>query len=222
MLFDWDFQQGADSAPAALYNAFYRNLLALTFEELPEDHRPDGGDKWWIVLDSLLDQPRSAWWDDQSTDAVEDRDAILARALTDAVSELTSRLGDDPADWRWGDLHTLELENGTFGQSGIAPIEWLFNRGPQGTSGGGDIVNATNWNAREGYEVTAVPSMRMIVDLSNFDDSRWIQLTGNSGHAFHANYDDQFPLWRVGANLPMRWERDSIEASATHTLTLRP
>ena len=64
--------------------------------------------------------------------------------------------------------------------------------------------------------------MRMIVDMSNMDESRWIQLTGNSGHAFHDNYDDQFDLWRVGANLPMRWERRTIEAEATHTLTLRP
>ena len=31
-----------------------------------------------------------------------------------------------------------------------------------------------------------MPSMRMIVDLANLDASRWIQLTGNSGHAFHA------------------------------------
>ena len=52
-----------------------------------------------------------------------------------------------------------------------------------------------------------MPSMRMIVDLANLDESRWIQLTGNSGHAFHANYDDQFELWRTGQNLPMRWDR---------------
>jgi hypothetical protein len=45
------------------------------------------------------------------------------------------------------------------------------------------------------YTVDAVPSMRMIVDLSNVDTSRWVRLTGNSGHAFHPNYDDQFELW---------------------------
>ena len=61
--------------------------------------------------------------------------------------------------------------------------------------------------AGEGYEVDAVPSMRMIVNLANLDDSRWIQLTGNSGHAFHPNYADQFELWRTGQTLPMRWNR---------------
>ena len=62
----------------------------------------------------------------------------------------------------------------------------------------------------------------MIVDLSNLDASRWVQLTGNSGHAFDAHYDDQFELWRTGANLPMHWDRASIEADATDTLTLTP
>ena len=151
-----------------------------------------------------------------------DMSATVSLALADAVAELTAAQGDDPAGWRWGRLHTLELVNATFGRSGIAPVEWLFNRGPAGTSGGDAIVNATGWSADEGYEVDAVPSMRMIVDMSNLDASRWIQLTGNSGHAFHDNYDDQFELWRTGGNIPMRWERATIEAAAVHTLTLSP
>ena len=64
--------------------------------------------------------------------------------------------------------------------------------------------------------------MRMIVDLSNLDASRWVQLTGNSAHAFSPNYSDQFELWRTGQNLPMHWERASVEAESAHTLTLTP
>jgi len=54
--------------------------------------------------------------------------------------------------------------------------------------------------------------MRMIVNLSNLDDSRWIQLTGNSGHAFATTYDDQYERWRTGP----------IDAASEHTLTLTP
>jgi penicillin G amidase len=222
LLFDWDFQQGADSAAAALFNVFYRNLLLRTFDELPDGRGIDANDRWWIVFDTLLDEPTSPWWDETATSTVEDRDATLGQALADAVAELSSLQGDDPGKWRWGGLHQLALTNATFGTSGIAPIEWLFNRGPAETAGGSSIVNATGWSPLDGYGVDWVPSMRMIVDLSNLDESRWVQLTGNSGHAFHPNYDDQFPLWRVGENLPMRWDRPSIEAAATDTLTLVP
>jgi penicillin amidase len=170
----------------------------------------------------LLDDPRSAWWDDRSTAKVETRDDILGYALADGYTLLHNRLGKDPSTWTWGGIHTLALRNATFGNSGIGPIEWLFNPDIEGVSGGDAIVNATGWDAADGYEVDAVPSMRMIVDLSNLDESRWIQLTGNSGHAFHPNYDDQFELWRGGQNLPMRWNLDTIKSEATDTLTLAP
>jgi penicillin amidase len=226
MLSTWDFQQPADSSAAALYNVFWRHLMMRTFDELPADHKPNGDDRWWEVMRSLLADPHSDWWDDRSTSTVEGRDDILVEAMDDAVGELTSKLGSDPAKWHWGDLHQLGLINQTFGTSGIAPVEWLFNRGPAAVSGGSSIVNATGWDANgpadDPYTVTAVPSMRMIVDLSNLDASRWVQLTGNSGHAFAANYDDQFDLWRTGQNLPMHWERASVQSDATHTLTLSP
>jgi len=98
----------------------------------------------------------------------------------------------------------------------------MFNVGPVDTSGGQAIVNATGWDARNGYQVDWVPSMRMIVDLSNLDGSRWVQLTGESGHAFSAHYHDQLELWRTGRNLPMRWNRDAIVHESVDHLTLRP
>jgi penicillin amidase len=153
---------------------------------------------------------------------VERRDDILSAALSSAHEELTERLGSDPAQWRWGDLHTLTLRSATFGMSGIGPVEWLFNSGPHPVGGGSGIVNATGWEPRSGYEATAVPSMRMIVDLGDLDSSRWIQLTGNSGHAFDEHYADQFDLWRTGRYLPMRWSREVIADKARHTLLLRP
>jgi penicillin amidase len=62
--------------------------------------------------------------------------------------------------------------------------------------------------------------MRMIVDLSNLDASRWVNLTGESGHAFSTHYADQFDLWRTGRTLPMRWDRATIEREASDRLVL--
>ncbi|MEW2384669.1 penicillin acylase family protein [Micromonospora sp. NPDC047707] len=229
---DWDFQQPAEgaagstegrgSAAAAYYNATWRHLLAATFDELPEDNRPDGDDRWYEVVRGLLAQPESPWWDRRDTPQVERRDDILRSAAGEAATELRRDQGDRPADWRWGRMHTLTVRNQTFGTSGIGPVEWLFNAEPVGVSGGDAIVNATGWDAADGYEVDAVPSMRMIVDLADLDESRWIQLTGNSGHAFHPNYDDQLELWRTGRTLPMRWDRTTVEAEAARTLILQP
>ena len=72
----------------------------------------------------------------------------------------------------------------------------LFNRGPFPVGGGTSVVNATGWTLGEGFETVTVPSMRMVVDLSDFDASRWNQFTGTSGHTYHPNYIDQTEAWQ--------------------------
>jgi penicillin amidase len=224
LLRGWDFTQGRDSAGAAYFNAVWRHLLRRTFDdELPEGGRPGGGDRWYEVVRTLLDRSADPFWDDVRTlDRHETRDDTLRAAMADARAELRDLLGDRPDEWHWGDLHTLELTNESFGTSGIAPVEWLFNRGPLRVGGGKDAVDATGWDATAGYEVDWVPSMRMVVNLADLDRSRWVNLTGASGHAFSATYADQAGLWADGATTPMRQTERAVRADAVDTLTLTP
>jgi penicillin amidase len=224
LLRDWDFRMDADSAGAAYYNVVWRNLLELTFnDELIGDARADGGDRWFAVMTELLERPEDQFWDLQSTDeTVEQRDDILRQAMLDARDDLTSLQSPNPDEWSWGDLHELELRSSTLGESGIGVVERLFNRGGWEVGGGGAIVDATSWDAREGYEVVAAPSMRMVVSLADLDDSRWINLTGVSGHAFNDHYTDQTDLWAEGETLPWAFSDDAVEESGEDTLTLEP
>ena len=219
----WDFDQDADSPGAAYFNAVWRNLLARTFhDELPKGQWPDGGERWFSLVESILDRPGNHWWDDVTTPSIrETRDQILAAAMRDARDELTMIQSRNPGDWRWGKMHKLELVNPTLGDSGVGLVNRLFNRGPFKVSGGNGIVNATSWDAAEGYEVTAVPSMRMVVDLDDLDSSRWIQLTGASGHAFHDHYLDQQDLWSKGETLPWAFGEKAVDEATDDTLTLK-
>jgi penicillin amidase len=221
LLAGWDARADVDSPEAAYFAVFWRTLLDCMFAELPEGTRPSGGDRWIAVVDRLVDEPDSTWWHHAETGAT-GRDQVLAEALGEAWSEATTRLGGDPSRWQWGRLHTLTLTNQSFGESGIAPIEWLFNRGPYEVGGGSAIANAMSWDAQEGYEVRWVPSMRMVVDLADFDRSRWINLTGASGHAFHAHYADQAPKWQHGELIAWPYTRDAVTDAARDTLTLKP
>jgi penicillin amidase len=226
LLDGWDGQQTADSAPAAFLNAAWNHLQKRAFaDELYRNYneQPDGGDRWMLLVRRLLQEPEDAWWDDVSTvGQVEHRDTILRAAVDDAVAELTALQGGDPTGWQWGRLHTLELRNATFGESGIGPIEWLFNRGPYQVGGGKDTVNATAWNAAFGYQVDWVPSMRMVVDLADLDASRYVNLTGASGHAFDAHYDDQAPLWVHGETIAWPFSAAALEEATHDLLTLVP
>ncbi|MDX3214342.1 penicillin acylase family protein [Streptomyces sp. ME02-6991-2B] len=270
LLEGWDFNQDSDSAPAAYFNAVWRNILKLAFgNKLPKELRPkgqcltvpaadqtgpvddlggapklvrecgqraadqaqpDGGDRWFEVVLSILDDEDNPWWttsptafyDKDSGRARTTRDELFAQAMKDARYELTAKLGKDIDTWSWGRLHTLELRNQTLGTGGPAVVRWLLNRGPWRIGGGEGAVNATGWNAAGGYEVVWVPSMRMVVSLDDFDKSRWINLTGASGHAYSSHYTDQTAKWADGELLPWVFTKQPVDGATQDTLSLTP
>jgi penicillin amidase len=223
LLVDWDHTQPADSAAAAYFNAVWRHLLQETFhDDLRLGNWPTGSARWFQVVTTLLDEPAHPWWDDADTDTVERRDDILRRAMMEARDDLTRRQARDPNRWTWGHVHRMDLESGTLGQSGIGLVERLFNRDGWEVGGGSGIVDATAWNPVEGYEVTNAPSMRMVVSLADFDESRWINLTGVSGHPASSHYSDQTELWVEGRYLPWAHSRAAVEEARETTLVLTP
>jgi penicillin amidase len=218
------FQATGRSSGAAVYMAVWRHLLANTFQdELPEDLWPKGGSRWFEVMEDLLAYPDDPFWDDVTTTRVETMNEILVASMTDAHAELAELLGEDMGDWMWGALHVATFENQTLGRSGIGPIEWLFNRtAPARVGGSPDLVNAVGWDTDESYIVDWVPSQRMVVDLSDLDSSTFVHTTGQSGHAFHANYDSMIEMWVDGEQGPMPWSRAAVEDVTSDTLTLVP
>jgi penicillin amidase len=224
LLNGWDFTQPMESAPAAFYNAVWKQMVARMFDSAAGTDviYASGGDRYWQVIQRIWDQPHDFWWDDKTQPGTQTRDQTLQASMAAAVDEVTGLQGSDPSAWRWGSLHTLVLRNQTLGVSGIGPVEAIFNRGPVETAGGGSIVNATGWTPKDGYGVTWAPSMRQIVDMSNLDNSTWVNLTGASGHAYNAHYDDQNDSWRTGLQYPWAFSRGAVEAAAVDTLTLTP
>ncbi|MFI6946760.1 penicillin acylase family protein [Streptomyces sp. NPDC050422] len=187
--------------------------------------QPDGGDRWYQVVANLMDKPDSEWWkapanrNDKATDS---REELFARAMKDARWELTAKLGKDITTWNWGRLHQLTLKNQTLGTEGPGLLQRALNRGPWNLGGGEAAVNATGWNAAGGYEVVWVPSMRMVVNVGDWDKSRWINLTGASGHAFSAHYTDQTDKWVNGELLDWSFGTNAVAGATKDTLTLKP
>ncbi|WP_328913917.1 MULTISPECIES: penicillin acylase family protein [unclassified Streptomyces] len=271
LLEGWDYNQDADSAAAAYFNAVWRNVLKLTFgNKLPKELRPkgqclrvppvgqtgpvdnldganstveecgqrdadeaqpDGGDRWFEVVRNILPDAGNSWWtmstkaffgDDTDKSHRSTRDQLLAQAMKDARYELTAKLGKDINTWSWGRLHKLDLKNQTLGTDGPGVLKWLLNRGSWQLGGGEAAVDATGWNAAGGYDIAWVPSMRMIVNLQNFDKSRWINLTGASGHAYNAHYTDQTGKWANGELLPWYYSDTQVDRTSEAKMALTP
>ncbi|WP_406269115.1 penicillin acylase family protein [Streptomyces sp. NBC_00191] len=187
--------------------------------------QPDGGDRWFEVVRRILKDEKNEWWHSPAsrTDAATvTRDQLLARAMEDARWELTAKLGKDATSWSWGRLHQLTLKNQTLGTEGPGFLQFVLNRGPWNLGGGEGAVNATGWNAAGDYSVIWVPSMRMVVNVGDWDKSRWINLTGASGHAYSAHYTDQTDKWADGELLDWAYGKQAVQARTVDTLKLTP
>lgn len=214
---NWDFMNDMDSSEAAFFNAFWNHLLISTFgDEFPDD--VPGSSRAFVIMQNLVQDVNDTWWDDVNTAERETRDLIFKTAVANAIEELEDKLGHNSDSWRWGDLHTRTFEN----PMGIGPLGLIFNRGPFPTSGGSSIVNNTGWSEGGDYRVGIVPSMRMVVDLSDMSNSFTIHPTGQSGHAFHRHYIDMAEPWGNIEFHPMLWTRAQVEADAEGQLTLIP
>ncbi|MGI5398361.1 penicillin acylase family protein [Streptomyces sp. CA-135486] len=185
--------------------------------------QPDGGDRWFEVVRRILKDEKNEWWRapaGRTEKAATTRDQLLARAMDDARWELTAKLGKDASSWSWGRLHQLTLKNQTLGTDGPGFLQFVLNRGPWNLGGGEAAVNATGWNAAGGYGVIWVPSMRMVVNVGDWDKSRWINLSGASGHAYSAHYTDQTDKWAKGELLDWAYGEQAVKAKTVDTLKL--
>ncbi|MFF4537477.1 penicillin acylase family protein [Streptomyces aureus] len=194
-------------------------------EREPDQAQPDGGDRWFEVIRKIIDDEHNDWWKlprTRTEKASTSRDALFGRAMADARWELTAKLGKDIDTWSWGRLHRLFLKNQTLGTAGPGFLQYMLNRGPWNLGGGEATVNATGWNAAGGYGVVWVPSMRMVVNLGDLDKSKWINLTGASGHAYSAHYTDQTELWAKGELLPWAFSKKAVDGRTSDTLVLKP
>ena len=225
------YPNDVDSSGAAYFNAVWANLMSLTFDdELSEGTSSKGGSRWIRVISVLMEDPRNPWWDDVSTVSItETRDELLLRALQNARNQLTNSLGKDADRWRWGDMHEARLTHPVLSPETVPGVlAWLTNPTPVEVSGGSSSVNATSWNASTdadgeiSYTVTAVPSMRMVVDLADLDASTWVMTSGTSGHPTSRHYADQIGAWARGETFPWPFTREAVDADAAATLTLTP
>ncbi|WP_082108649.1 penicillin acylase family protein [Microbacterium sp. Ag1] len=217
----WDGQNSASSAAAAYANVLWSNLVQNIFAEREQPLPIDGQGRLFTVVSAMLTDPSDPLWTNEQLD-VDGMEQMLALSAEEAYDELAALQGTTLSRWNWGDLHAITLTSDTLGSSGIAPIEALFNRGPFPVSGGASVVNATGWELGVSYATTTVPSMRMVVDLSDFDASTWNHLTGASGHAFHEHYTDQTADWAVGAQKPWAYSTQAVKSAAVDTLVLSP
>ncbi len=159
-------------------------------------HTDDSWNTGYYALPVLARDKSLAWCDDTATDGeVETCRALANRAMALTIDELTTRHGDDMQTWQWGATHTLHQSHRPMSQ--IPGMKDIFGiTTPVG--GGRFTVNVAGVSANPGNlnQSTFGPSYRGIFDMSDLENSLYVQPTGQSGNPFSEHFDDLFDQWR--------------------------
>jgi len=224
LLRGWDGDLTPDSPAACVYEAWCHQIAEVLLRPRLGDElftqaygRPQSSGSWRaVVLPRLLERPSARWF---GSDGEEARDELLRRALDVALDELTERLGADPSEWRWGDLHHVVFA----GPLAMLPgLEEVFTAGVVRVGGDDDTVLAGTFEPERRYDVVVIPSWRQIQDLSGPDASVGVHLPGQSGHPASPHWNDLLPLWASGGYHALPLTRLEVERAAGGSCRLAP
>ena len=230
MLRSWDCVLSANSAPAALFEVWYRlHLRPALFERALSDVVPPAKLAEAVAAATPLE--------DLAADARADLDFLkkpdgrlgpepekvlaetMLSSLRRAVEHLERLLGTNWESWDWGRLHHVLLEH---------PLSELvdeerrerLNVGPAPRGGSGDTVGNTAYRAD--FHQTGGASFRIVVDVGAWDDSLFMNSPGQSGDSGSPHYSDLFESWAANEAFPLLYGREKIEEATEQRIVLEP
>ncbi len=236
----FDGNMRKDSAGAAFCGAFLdclsRNLFAddcggtdtLAWDSLTEI--------FLMAYSALHDHltPRgqnSPFWDDVTTEAVEQRHEILAASVVDALDLLESACGGNPERWQWGKMHSYEWKTdastlapymGFTDRTAMKVLSGYFDRGPYPAPGDHTTLNVSGYHPGKNFDTWLIPAMRIIVDFGKEEPMVAVNSTGQSDNPASPHYDDGLQAWLDGEYHSLPFQPENIEKQFTKTLVLIP
>jgi len=231
----WNHRMEVDSMPALIFHQTLLYLLEMVFGDklggvgpayLGSSVTPLFAFSSHVaraelrLLELLNSEESSVWYMEARTGRRRTRDELLAEALTRAVRDLRTTIGDSTLKWQWGRSHQVMYAH-PLGSARL--LRNVFNRGPIPVGGDNNTAMLTMHTLRLPLGlVRVVPSYRQIVEVGAWDRMQSVTATGQSGHPLLSHYDDQMVMWREGVYHLTPWRRDLIEKAATARLLLRP
>ncbi len=210
LLAGWDGHEGPDSAAAALYEIWAgRHLPGAAVKAIVPAAMQAGFGRTGIgAVLAVLEEGKLV--------TQEQRSAILLDSLGTAFADASRLLGPDPAKWRWGALHVADFRPAL----AIAGREAERRVGPLPIGGSGSTPMAMSPAAD--WHVAAGASVRLVLDVGQWDNSVAINTPGQSGDPASPHYRDLFPRWATGHYVPFAWSRSRVLQEAETLIRVTP
>jgi penicillin amidase len=227
LLMSWDGLLSAESVGATVFEFFVSEMVGrIVRAKAPRASEWALGKAFtWLLpcsmfafrrtgqLVRLLREQPPGWFGRSWSEEIE-------QALARVTVTLRTRFGADPNRWKWGRVRTLTLAH-PFGTKKL--LNRVFNRGPFPCGGDANtIAQAFVMPLNPTANPAVIPSLRVVVDLGNWDESSFSMPGGQSGNPLSRHYDDLLAFWRQGKGVRIAWSPEEVRRATRTTLRLVP
>ena len=214
----WDGVESANSAAAALFEVWWSRYLGYVFKEVALNKKAAStiGMPDTTALLEGLEKPETIF----GADAIAKRDWVLLTSLSLAWTDMQKLLGTDPRQWQWGKLQHTSITH-PFAAAVDTAAAAQLNVGPLPKQGSASTPNQSSYDPRD-FRQLGGPSFRVVIDVGNWDNSRAINMPGQSGDPDSPHYKDLAAMWLRGDYFPLLYSRKRVEAATVQRINLQP
>ena len=230
---NWDFVYSRASTAASLYETFFLTFVRHAFEPYLGKAAYESFiriENFPVRVTTHMLRNGSSWLQSDGGNTSY-RDSLMVVSMKETIDFMRTRLGDDPAAWQWGNLHTLTLSPILFREAAAsddapAPLRLIVNnllsRGPFPMDGHSMSVNNTQYSWENPFDQTLGASIRRIVDLGDLSESWSVLPTGQSANFLAPHFGDQTELWLSGKYRIFRHHSFTTDDVRRRTTILKP
>jgi penicillin G amidase len=214
----WDARLNADSPQAALEEIWELRHLRKAYRNavLPSEAAAAVSTTDMNVMLAGLETPDGRFGEN----AVAKRDQLLLATLKSAWEEMEKLQGPEPAFWQWGKFQ-FNLNEHPFAPIVDDAMRVRINVGPIAKNGSEFTPNQSLTRDTDFRQMNG-PSVRIVLDVGNWDNSRAVNHPGQSGDPESPHYRDLAPLWSEGRYFPLLYSRKAVERATERVIRLVP
>jgi penicillin amidase len=204
----WDLFNSKESVTASYYDAWWDNLMRLTWDEMTDPDYSFIPPEEVSMIRLMKNQPDLPFWDIVKTPEKETLASLIRLSFSEAVKEVNQWETRMAKSARWADYKDTYIQH-------LLRIEALSTHARTGGDAG--IVNASGH--RSG------PSWRFIVSLEKEQVKAWgVYPAGQSGNPGSRFYDNLVESWADGRyfRLVFASAPETVRKSSLYSVTFKP
>jgi penicillin amidase len=218
ILKSWNASLDAEAPASALHEVWFSRHLGKDFKSAVLSKGAadamDAPDP--AVMLYVLEHPEMRFGEN----AAAKRDQMLLTSLRSAYEEMERLQGAEAKQWKWGKLQ-YNLSEHPFAAIVDDAVRAKINVGPIEKNGSPFVPSQSTYRVSD-FRQTNGPSVRVVVDVGNWDNSRAVNHPGQSGDPDSPHYRDLAPMWRNGQYFPLLYTRKAVEKETEKTIKLVP